>query len=276
MSEVKARANVLLEEAAAPSLEAINGTLRQMGVSGYAADAFCALVRVPGATAGDLVGRTGIPDSKIYYALDELAERGLIEVQAGKPKTYRAVPPKEAEARLARMLEEKYERERAAVHQLGAMLEPLRAAAKSPTMDLAYIVKGLPNVVARAQAMIASARREVVVLASDGSFFRKIEADVAKAARRRVRVKLAVPDIEVERDLARLADRRAIVCTCMILVVDGQQVLTVTRTSEEDAYGIVSTDETLVQLGLEYWESPRCCLPSDQARMSLRRGVSTS
>src|SRR5688572_9641658 len=108
MSEVKARANVLLDEAATPSLGEIAGTLRELGVSGHAADAFCALVRVPQATAGDLVLKTGIADSKIYYALDELAERGLIEVQAGKPKTYRAVPAREAEARLGRILEAKH------------------------------------------------------------------------------------------------------------------------------------------------------------------------
>jgi hypothetical protein len=27
-----------------------------------------------------------------------------------------------------------------------------------------------------------------------------------------------------------------------------------------DAYAITSTDPTLVRLGLDYWESPRCCV----------------
>src|SRR5881296_4058583 len=115
MSEVKARANVLLEAAAKPSLGEIGATLRDLGFSGYAAETFCALVRVPQATAGDLVLKTGIPDSKIYYALDELAEKGLVEVQAGKPKTYRAVPPREAETRLGRMLDARHDRERRSV-----------------------------------------------------------------------------------------------------------------------------------------------------------------
>src|SRR3990172_5450626 len=92
MSEVKARANVLLEEAARPSLAEVGATLRELGLCGYGADAFCAFVRVSEATAGDVVRKTGIPDSKIYYALDELAERGLVEVQAGEPKADRAGP----------------------------------------------------------------------------------------------------------------------------------------------------------------------------------------
>ncbi len=260
MSEVKARANLLLEEAARPSMDEIGGTLRELGLTGYAADAFCALARMPDATAGALVLKTGIPDSKIYYALDELADKGLVEVQAGKPKTYRAVPPGEVEARLERMLDARHERERDAVRRVSSLLEPLRASAGSPTTDLAYIVKGLPNVFARAQAMIASARREVILLTSDEPFFRRLEADLARAARRRVKAKLAIPDLKMDRDLEKAAEVRSILCTASILVVDGQQVLTVTRATETDAYGITSTDETLVRLGQEYWESPRCCV----------------
>jgi len=260
MSEVKRRANVLLEEAAGPSRDAIAATLRGLGLSGYAADTFCALVRLPDATAGDLVSRTGIPDSKIYYALDELAEKGLAAVQPGKPKTYRAVAPRQAAARLQRILDERYERERAAVTRVAALLEPLQSAAQSPTTDLAYVVKGISNVIARAQGMIASSRKEVVVLASDEGFYRKLEPDLVRAARRRVRVKLAVPDFPLDKEIQKAAEIREIVCSCLVLVADGQQVLTVTRLDDGSAYGITSTDETLVRLGLEYWDSPRCCV----------------
>src|SRR5213594_3442738 len=260
VSEVKARANSLLQETLGPSAERIRSILRDFGFSGHAADAFYALVRISHATAGDLVVKTGIPDSKIYYALDELAEKGLVEVQAGKPKTYRVVPPKEVEIRLRRIVEADYERRRAATTRLGVLLEPLRAATRSPATDVAYIVKGIPNIVARAQSLIASARKEIVVLASDEPFFRKVEADLGKAGRRRVRVKLAIPDIQLERDLEKAAEVRSIVCNCLLIVVDAQQVLTMTRTLDGDAYAITSTDPTLVQLGLDYWASPRCCV----------------
>ncbi|TLZ66761.1 MAG: hypothetical protein E6K16_01720, partial [Methanobacteriota archaeon] len=112
-------------------------------------------------------------------------------------------------------------------------------------------------------SMIASARREIVVLASDEAFFRKLEGDLVKAARRRVKIRIAIPDIPIEKDLEKSAELRSIVCSCVILVVDGQQVLTVTRTTENEAYGITSTDETLVRLGMEYWQSPRCCVECD-------------
>src|SRR5207253_5509447 len=161
MSEVKARASALLQESFGPSAERIRGTLRDLGFSGYAAETFCALVRVSHATAGDLVLKTGIPDSKIYYALDELAEKGLIEVQDGKPKTFRVVPPKEVEMRLSRMVQAEYDRRRAATVRVASLLEPLRAATKAPSMDVAFIVKGWPNIVARARSLIGSARDDV-------------------------------------------------------------------------------------------------------------------
>ena len=212
------------------------------------------------ATAGDLVLKTGVADSKIYYALDELAEKGLVEVQDGKPKTYRVVPAKEVEIRLSRLVEAEYEKRRAATARLGSLLEPLRAATKSPDTDVAYIVKGLPNVVARAKALISSARKEIVVLAADEGIFRKLEDDLARAARRRIRVRLAVPEIPVTKDLEKAAEIRSIVCECVLVLVDGQQVLTMSRTADGDAYAITSTDPTLVRLGLDYWESPRCCV----------------
>jgi len=260
MPEGKARANVPLEEAAHGSRQEIAATLRALGLSGYAADTFAALARLSQATAGELVSRTGIPDSKIYYALGELTERGLVAVQSGKPKTYRPVPLKDAASHLRRLLDARHERERAAVTRVVSLLEPLQSAAKSPATDLAYVVKGLGNVVARAQAMIAASRREIVLLASDEGFFRKLEADLLKAVRRRVKVRLAVPDFPLEKELAKAAEIRAIVCSCLVLVADGEQVLTVTRLDDGSAYGITSTDETLVRLGIEYWDSPRCCV----------------
>ncbi|HKW43101.1 MAG TPA: helix-turn-helix domain-containing protein [Thermoplasmata archaeon] len=259
MSEVKTRANALLQESLVSSLQRVGSAMRELGLSGNAADAFCALARMNEASAGDLVLKTGIPDSKIYYALDELAEKGLVEIQPGRPKTYRVVPPKEAQLRLARIVEEDYERRRAATVRLGALLEPLRAATKSPATDMAYIVKGLPNIVARTRSMIGSARKEIVLLASEEGLLRTLEADLLKAVRRRVRLRLAIPDIRVNGDLEKAAEIRSIVCNCVILVVDGQQVLTLSRTSDGDAYAITSTDPTLVQLGIDYWASPRCC-----------------
>src|SRR5207247_9391980 len=97
MAGVKVRANVLLQDAMEPSLARIAGTLRELGLSRHAAQTFCALVETTDPSAGELVRKTGIPDSKTYYALDEPAEKGLVQVQAGETKTHGRVPANEAE-----------------------------------------------------------------------------------------------------------------------------------------------------------------------------------
>src|SRR5882672_7932136 len=126
MSEVKARAGELLQEASGPSLGEIEKALRDLGLSGYGAQTFCAALRVEEATAASLMRATSIPDSKNYYALEELVERGLLEVEPGKPKRYRVGRPKDVEGRLRRMLDSKHESERTAVGRVAGLIEPLR------------------------------------------------------------------------------------------------------------------------------------------------------
>lgn len=261
MTEADVRANLLLEEAAKGARSEILSSLRELGLSGYASSVLYALARVTQATAADLVAQTAIPDSKIYYALRELVETGLAEVQEGKPKMYRMVSGTEVGARLEQLLTSRYDRQRTAVSRVASLLEPLRSGARSPAMDLAYVVKGEANVLARADSLITSAQREIILLSSEEAFLRKLEPGLVRAAGRGVQVRLAIPDAPADRDLAMRAEVRSIVCACRILVVDGEQILTVNDTSAGGIYAITSTDETLVRMGRDYWESPRCCTP---------------
>lgn len=259
MTEAEVRGNLLLEEAAKGARGEIVSTLRELGLSGYASTVLFALARLSESTAADLVTRTGIPDSKIYYALRELVELGLIEVQEGKPRKYAMVENKQVETRLDQLLTSRYDRQRSAVARVASLFEPLRSGVRSPAMDLAYVVKGEPNVLARADSLIASAKREIILLASEEIFLRKLEPALLRAADRGVRLKLAIPGPPSDARLASMAEVRAIVCSCRILVVDGNQMMTASDTTEGGLYAITSTDDTLVRLGQDYWESPRCC-----------------
>ncbi|MFQ5907829.1 MAG: TrmB family transcriptional regulator [Thermoplasmata archaeon] len=259
MTEANARANLLLEEAAKGARGEIVSSLRDLGLSGYASSVLYALARVTEATAADLVARTAIPDSKIYYALRELAEAGLVEVQEGKPKMYRMLSGAEVGARLEQLLTSRYDSQRAAISRTVSLLEPLRSGARSPMMDLAYVVKGEANVLARANSLIESAKREIILLSSEEALLQKLEPGLIRAAGRGVQVRLAIPHAPADLELAKRAEVRSIVCACRILVVDEEQVLTVSDASAGGMYAITSTDETLVRLGRDYWQSPRCC-----------------
>ncbi|HLF06325.1 MAG TPA: hypothetical protein VI893_03995, partial [Thermoplasmata archaeon] len=60
-------------------------------------------------------------------------------------------------------------------------------------------------------------------------------------------------------ELAKAAEVRDIVCKCAVLVTDDTQVLTISSLKDGTHYAIVSTDETLVRMATEYWDSPNCC-----------------
>src|SRR2546428_13483467 len=119
-------------------------------------------------------------------------------------------------------------------------------------------------IVPAAYPLSAPARKEIVGLASDEPFFRKVEADLGKAGRRRVRVKLAIPDIQVERDLEKAAEVRSIVCNCLLIIVDAQQCLTMTATLDGVAHPPTTETPTWRRLALATERSPR------RAAMSAR------
>ncbi|MFQ6074682.1 MAG: helix-turn-helix domain-containing protein [Candidatus Bathyarchaeia archaeon] len=64
----------------------------------------------PPTSAGALCKETGIPDFKIYYALDELHKKGMVAVQYGKPKLYRALRSREAMGNLKHQLSDEHQK----------------------------------------------------------------------------------------------------------------------------------------------------------------------
>jgi len=73
--------------------------LRKLGLSRYEAAAYVALLGEDGITPGKAARKGGIPQPRIYGALNTLVERGFAELTLDEPKTYRAVPPTVAYAR---------------------------------------------------------------------------------------------------------------------------------------------------------------------------------
>lgn len=245
---------------APPATAEVSSTLQALGLTGYAARTFCGLLDIGEGTAADLVLRTGIPDSKVYYALEELLDRGLLEAQGGKPKRFRLADPAHAVAGLSRGLEEKQAREAASVQRVAALMETSRKKGKAPAQEeLAYVVKGKENVVARAQRMIEGSKREVTLLCAEASVLSRLAGSLEDAAQRRVRLRLAVPSAPLPASVFKAAEVREIVCDCTTLVVDGSQILTVHCGGGEILYAIHSADPTLVRFGLDFYDSPRCC-----------------
>src|SRR5438445_11322132 len=83
--------------------------LSELGITGYPARVLSALLENPGVAAGQLCKLTGIPDSKIYQALDDLERKWkLIEVRKGNPSIYRALNPDQIVDALRQHAEREY------------------------------------------------------------------------------------------------------------------------------------------------------------------------
>jgi len=94
--------------------------LQRLGLSTYEASVFVALQRVDSATASDVADLADVPRSQVYGAAEDLADRGLVDVQHGSPKRYRAVSLSAAREQLRRDFEREHERAFEALEELEA------------------------------------------------------------------------------------------------------------------------------------------------------------
>ena len=73
--------------------DTITRFLEFIGIKGYEARAYLTLLRMGEAPAPKIAAKAGIPLPRIYDVLENLLRRGLVEVRAGRPRIYRALPP---------------------------------------------------------------------------------------------------------------------------------------------------------------------------------------
>lgn len=65
--------------------------LTALGLSEYAARTLAALTRIDGGSARDVSDASSVPRTRVYDAVDELAERGFVSVRESHPKVFEPV-----------------------------------------------------------------------------------------------------------------------------------------------------------------------------------------
>ncbi len=103
--------------------------LKKLGLSGYEAQVYLALLGESRAPASRVVRKSGVPQSKVYGALSSLVERGFAEQVLGDVKLYRGIPPHQAFDNYRRSVEESLGRSRSDMSDLA------RAAPVAPGED---------------------------------------------------------------------------------------------------------------------------------------------
>lgn len=67
--------------------------LQALGLSEYAARTLVALTRIGGGSAREVSDTSSVPRTRVYDAVDELADRGFVRIQETRPKVFVPVSP---------------------------------------------------------------------------------------------------------------------------------------------------------------------------------------
>ncbi len=230
---------------------------KTLGLSALASKAYLALLSKSNASAGLLCNETGIPDSKIYYALSELSRKGMIIVQNGTPNTYKAIHPREAIGNLKQRLSENLSKQLSRADDLAVSISPIFESAEGKEeIELAYVIRGQRNISRKMNDLINSAKKEILVLISEDDLWNFLSSSLAKV-NDNIEVKIAVSRKLQSRAIREKILAKILKCPINVVISDMKMLITVSSWGNEVA--ILTNDKSLMTMSTEYYDNPKCC-----------------
>ncbi len=125
--------------------------LQQIGLNKYEAEAYYTLLSDGPLTGYELGKRSQVPLSRSYEILERLAQKGLALVQPGDPPRYSACEPQQFLGQVRSTMS-------ATLDDLASALASL---SRPDTSAEFWVLRGQQHILARTQALIASAQRTI-------------------------------------------------------------------------------------------------------------------
>jgi sugar-specific transcriptional regulator TrmB len=249
-----------MKENATVARDRIVTSLKNLNLSTHEAEVYTTLLVHPNLTASALCKETGISDTKIYYALDGLSEKGMLVVRNANPKVYKPVPPKEAIANLKQRLTKKLNEELKEADVLVDMLTPIYDSAEKPEeLEIGYVLSGKNVVLNRMKSLIENARKEVTFFVSYPELFRELSVPLREAQdKRRIKLNIALSEEMFKTEKIKdLGDVRQLCCPVNLIISDMKTLITVSDwTFSETA--MLSQDQNLIRISRDYFENSMC------------------
>lgn len=127
------------------------------GLTEYEARGFVALTRLSEATAKEISELSGVPNSRVYDALDSLHGKGFVEIERSSPRRYRAVRVDE----VFTQLRERYDARITSLSDTLAALPRIDRDGETDDPGI-WTIESREHVLAREDALIREAEEEVV------------------------------------------------------------------------------------------------------------------
>jgi sugar-specific transcriptional regulator TrmB len=137
----------------------VEKALRDIGLTEYEMLAYLSLLRSGELTAENVSEASSIPYSKVYSVLDNLHERGWIEIEGGRPRRYYPRPPEDALRSEQLRLEAEFEENRDIIVQ---DLQPLFEQKEVREMPEIWMVRGEKNTLDKVVELVGRARKEIM------------------------------------------------------------------------------------------------------------------
>jgi sugar-specific transcriptional regulator TrmB len=241
------------------SKDRIVNCLKELELSTYEGAVYATLINHPTMTASVICKETGIPDTKIYYTLEGLSEKGMLTVRKGNPKIYCPIPPKAAIANLKQRLTERLNEKLKEADVLVDMIAPVYESAEKPDeLEVAYIIRGQNNITNRMKALIETASREVTFFVSYPSLFKEMKQSLQKAQETsRIKLNIAMTEEMLKNGgFKGLGDVRQLCCPVTLLISDLKTLITVSDWVKESA--MLSQDQNLIRVARDYYDNSMC------------------
>ncbi|QSX01109.1 TrmB family transcriptional regulator [Haloterrigena alkaliphila] len=231
--------------------------LKELGLSEYEAHAYACLLQRGISTAQEVSDGADVPQPRVYDALDELAQKGFVNVQPGRPKKFGPVDPDAAIEHFCEFKQRQYDEELSRVERLGEQLtdtleDRTRPAERS---EICWTYSDRHRILEKLCELTTTATSEIRMITTPISFERILNhhvEDLAQKAEEGVSIQAVISDDGTvsgsiyDRAEEIMDIRRVETIEGRIYLYDNGHVLVAFAASDTDGYvGISTTSDTL-------------------------------
>lgn len=226
--------------------------LKEIGLSEYEAQSYACLLRQGVSTAQEVSDGADVPQPRVYDALDELSQKGFVDVQPGRPKKFGPVEPDTAIDRFKQYKQRQYDERLAEIQRLGEQLaETVDTETRSPGQsDVCWTYSDRHRILEKLSELTRSTTSEIRMITTPISFERILnhhaeelarKADAGTSIQAIVSEDGPISPAVYERAAEIMDIRRVETIEGRIYLYDSTHVLVAFPVSDADGYAAIST-----------------------------------